>query len=535
VSTDPPLRWREDGGEEALVTAEALRTAATAGVGAALPAGWTVVKDRPMRLVARGPVPGPVGPIEAFAKVRRPASVLDRAKAALRFPRSVAEGALLLELAALGVAVPRVLGWSVAPEGDVEVLLLEAVPDSIDLATWERAHHGHAERREVASGVAMLLRAAHDVGWADRDLHRGNVLWTPRGAVLVDPGTEPLRGPLPEAARTSALAVAAHGLAPDVRTGLRALRAYGGGDRAEARRRLPSVLRAARRRTRAWRRARARRATRPGRHFDVVRDPQGRFTCVRALPHAPAAWIGAVPALLEATPAGARALKADGRVFAIVLPGRAAEAVVKRFDPAWRERFRTPRALRAFRRAYALRVRGVGCPEPLLAAATPAGAGVCISALAGPPGADPLDLWRSVNGTGDGRPSRFGALSASARRLALERVGRFLRRIHDADVSHRDLKAANLVGWTTPRGPAFAVVDLEGARLRDRSVPWARRARDLGRLDASLGAPVSRADRRRVLRGYYSAFARPGLPLSAFARLVARASARKRGPGGGPR
>jgi tRNA A-37 threonylcarbamoyl transferase component Bud32 len=208
--------------------------------------------------------------------------------------------------------------------------------------------------------------------------------------------------------------------------------------------------------------------------------------------------------------------------------------VVKRFSPAWRERFRTPRALRAFRRAYALRVRGVGCPEPLLAAATPAGTGVCVSALAGPPGADTLDLWRSVEGEG-ARPSRLERLAPAARRDAFERLGRFLRRLHDADVSHRDLKAANLVAWTTPKGLAFAVVDLEGARLRDRRVPWPRRARDLGRLDASLGAPVTRADRRRVLRGYYHAFARPGLPLAEFARLVARASARKRGPSGTPR
>ena len=134
MTSDPPLRWHVDGGLEALVAAEALRSAARAGAGAPLPPGWTVVKDRPMRLVARGPVPGASGPVEAFAKVRRPASALDRAKAALRFPRSVAEGALLVELAALGVAVPKVLGWSVEAEGDLEVLLLEAVPQAIDLA-----------------------------------------------------------------------------------------------------------------------------------------------------------------------------------------------------------------------------------------------------------------------------------------------------------------------------------------------------------------------------------------------------------------
>jgi len=66
-------------------------------------------------------------------------------------------------------------------------------------------------------------------------------------------------------------------------------------------------------------------------------------------------------------------------------------------------------------------------------------------------------------------------------------------------------------------------------------VPWRRRARDLARLDASVGPVVSRADRRRVLAGYFASFRRAPVSLATFARRVARASARKRGPAGAPR
>jgi hypothetical protein len=115
----------------------------------------------------------------------------------------------------------------------------------------------------------------------------------------------------------------------------------------------------------------------------------------------------------------------------------------------------------------------------------------------------------------------LAALAPAARRAALHRLGRFLRRLHDAEVVHRDLKPANLVAWPTPRGVAYAVVDLDGARATRRPVPWRRRARDLARLDASVGPAVSRAARHRVLRGYVASFERAGLPLRDLARRVA--------------
>ena len=99
------------------------------------------------------------------------------------------------------------------------------------------------------------------------------------------------------------------------------------------------------------------------------------------------------------------------------------------------------------------------------------------------------DLDRAVRAR-DGRASAFAALSPAERRDALHALGRFLRRLHDADVSHRDLKAPNLVARRDGRLVSFAIVDLEGARVRRRGVSWRRRARDLARLDASLAHDV---------------------------------------------
>jgi hypothetical protein len=152
---------------------------------------------------------------------------------------------------------------------------------------------------------------------------------------------------------------------------------------------------------------------------------------------------------------------------------------------------------------------------------------------------DAVDLVRAVRGEG-GRPGSFARLPRSERSAALVALGRWLRRMHDANVSHRDLKAPNLMAWSEAAGAArsarFAVVDLEGAALRRTSVPWARRARDVARLDASFSSrEVSRSDRVRVLSGYFAGWAGSPWTAGRFAAAVARASARKRAPSGNPR
>jgi hypothetical protein len=241
---------------------------------------------------------------------------------------------------------------------------------------------------------------------------------------------------------------------------------------------------------------------------------------------APPEWKEVARSLLEGMPAGSRPLKADGSVVVARLPGLDEDVVVKRFAPRWKDPWRTPRAIRAFRRAYALRVRGVACPEPLLAVADVDGGGVYVARGAG---AGAVDLHEAARGRG-------APLSPARRREALGGLGRFLRRLHDAEVSHRDLKAPNLLLVPTAEGARFEVVDLEGARVASGPVPWRRRARDLSRLDASVGPPrVSRADRLRVLRGYLAAWARMPMDLETFLGWIAADRARKVGPTGKPR
>jgi hypothetical protein len=76
--------------------------------------------------------------------------------------------------------------------------------------------------------------------------------------------------------------------------------------------------------------------------------------------------------------------------------------------------------------------------------------------------------------------------------------------MHDRQVSHRDLKAPNvLMTGADPLTAEPVLIDLVGVEA-GRPVPEAVRVRDLARLNASfLDSPlVSRADRLRFLRAY---------------------------------
>lgn len=543
----PPPRWSASGGEAVLALAERLAadlaSAPRGGAAAFLPRDWRVVSERPMRVVVAGPVEGPEGAIHVHVKARRSDGRLDRARHRLRGPRGPREGALLTALAERGVPVVEPLAWGTDPAGNWDVLATRTLPDARPLSDLVAPARSRRERSAGIEAVGRLLAAAHDAGWFERDVHRGNVLVGPSGPVLLDPGAGRLSRPLSPARRAWALGVAAHGLGADARTGLLALRAYFGGDRAGARHWLPLVSRAEREVARVYRRGRTRRATRSGRHFEVWRPLGAGSLAVRSTDATPAewralaaAWLSDDPRVaLSAGPAGLRPLKAQGNVLAGPLPGLEREVVVKRWPALWRDRFRVPRPVRAFRRAYALRVRGVACPEPLLAASDATGRGICVSGFAGGNGDATVDLHKATTSPSPAT-SRYARASLEERRRALHRLGRFLRRMHDGEVSHRDLKAPNLVAIGGAAGWSFAIVDVDGARVHRRPVPWPRRAKDLARLDASVGSPpVTRADRLRVLRGYLAAFERAPVAFSDFARWVAGASARKRGPAGRPR
>jgi hypothetical protein len=87
-----------------------------------------------------------------------------------------------------------------------------------------------------------------------------------------------------------------------------------------------------------------------------------------------------------------------------------------------------------------------------------------------------------------------------------ERLGRLVRLMHERQVSHRDLKAPNILmrgAATDVRTAEPVLIDLVGVEA-GRPVPLRIRVRDLARLNASfLRSPhVTRADRLRFLRAY---------------------------------
>src|SRR5207253_51548 len=109
--------------------------------------------------------------------------------------------------------------------------------------------------------VYVKVRRAH--GLAARTKRR---LRAPRG---------PAEGALLRALAARGVAVAGHGLAPGPRLALAALRAYAGGDRAQARSWMRLAVPIERVVARTYRRGRSRRAQRDGRHFETF-APAGR-------------------------------------------------------------------------------------------------------------------------------------------------------------------------------------------------------------------------------------------------------------------
>ncbi|HEY3787753.1 MAG TPA: lipopolysaccharide kinase InaA family protein [Urbifossiella sp.] len=88
-------------------------------------------------------------------------------------------------------------------------------------------------------------------------------------------------------------------------------------------------------------------------------------------------------------------------------------------------------------------------------------------------------------------------------RSSLFQLARTLRQMHDRGISHRDLKASNILleGGRDP-----VLIDLVGVRL-GKKVSFRQRAKELARLNASfLASPfATRSERLRFLRTYLSA------------------------------
>lgn len=495
------LRMRP--GSPTLEAAIADLAAALAGVpwGTPPPGFEPLGRVRPMRAVHAGTLRAAGSDHAVVVKVDRAVTALDRLKRVLRGPPSQREARVLSALRERGLRVPEVLGQHAGPPG---LLVTRRLPGLQPLPPVAQAS------RSLVDQVARVLARLHVAGLVHRDLTATNMGLVDGEPVLVDAGGAHLRSTPPSArAALAHLAQVAHGFLhgasrSQAARGLRAWLEQAGMGRHAWRAWLRDVEAARLERRRRHHRRRERRIARAGLHFAAFE--QDGCTGVRRVPDLPEACLPLLARWLDAAPPGAEPLK-GGRVLGLSLPdGRA--VVLKRYDaPAPGRR---PRARHAFRRAVTLEERGLGVTRALACAWQPGGASVLLSVRSPLPDLDHV-LRRAPTWASWPRDRQGACLAA---------LGRALRSLHDAEVTHRDLKSPNLLVGSGPAGWSVLVADVDGARARYGPVPWARRARDLARLAASL--PLSRAARLRVLTAYMDAGAQPPLARRDLAHEVHR-------------
>lgn len=185
-------------------------------------------------------------------------------------------------------------------------------------------------------------------------------------------------------------------------------------------------------------------------------------------------------------------------VVKVPTPDGPRAVVLKRFRrKGWgtvlKNLFRPSPALRSWLLGHGLRDRGLPTARPLVVlhryrAGVPAEGYIAFELVA-----DGRGLPEAV---ADLRPGQQYAL-----RTCADRLGRLVRDLHDRQVSHRDLKAPNVMLAGPDAEPVL--IDLVGVAA-GRPVRRTTRVRDLARLNASfLRSPhVTRTDRLRALRAY---------------------------------
>jgi len=537
-----PQRWRvhpelttADGTACVLLGPNGLRLAEWLADGTA-----QVAKQAPHRAIYRVRLPG----LDLFLKEYPRHGGKSWLRRLLRGNKAVGEYDRALAVAARGVPTvePLAVGETVEGRG-ADYLVTRTLPDVRPLNAFLEStlptlppERQTCLRQRLARRLGELLARMHDGGVRHDDLHPGNLLLRLDGdeptLYLVDLHAVRLGAPLGEAARRDNLAVLNRWFA--LRAGrtdrLRFWHAYDAARRQPlGARRVTAAARAIEEATlssnlrfwaqrdrhclgdnRYFRRARA-----PGVTGHVVgdfdaallerflADPDAAFGWpnVRVLKHSRSSTVAA----LEVGWNGARRRVIYKRF-----------AVTRRSDP-WAALLRPTAALRSFVLGHGLRRRGLPTPRPL---------GVWHRRRYGlswegyllvDEVPDAVDLGAHV--------ARLAASAggASRRRLRglIEQAARLAARLHQRGLSHRDLKAPNLLVspalWspTLPERPEVGaaaaaggadqlwLVDLVGVRRLDR-VPHRRRLRDLARLAVSFvgQAALTSADRLRFLRGY---------------------------------
>jgi tRNA A-37 threonylcarbamoyl transferase component Bud32 len=499
-----------------------------------------VVKQGPHRTIYRVVLPG----LGFYFKHYRVMDTRSWMRQRLRPAKARTEHDRAVDVAARGVPTVVPLGWGESCAGPGDTFLLTRALENVEplSAFIETTLPGLARRRQarlrqdLALALGRFLARVHQAGVCHRDLHAGNLL------VGLEPGDQlrlylidlhAVRLGRPLGGRASRENLVIFNRWFILRSGradrLRFWRAYhaervgmGPGVGAvlasaadpASRKALAAELeeRTQASNLRFWRN-RDRRCLVSNRYYQTVRSAAAAGCAVRDLDAGTLAGLLADPDEPFRRP-GVVVLKdsTNSTVVEFDVPGAAGpcRVVYKRFRvTAWSD----PLAA-LVRRAPALRswVHGHGLRERCLPTARPLAVlhrrrvglffeGYLLAEKI--PAAVDLQRW----------VADLGPLNAAERRAVLrgriDQVARLVRTLHGCQLSHRDLKAANLLVQGT--GPKAApgelgrvwLIDLVGVH-RHRTLPRARRVQNLARLHASFHRhpALTRTDKLRFLRTY---------------------------------
>ena len=481
------------------------------------------VKANPQRTVYRVTLPGGtvfvkrcrvIGPRNWAREIVRPE------KARLEF-----ENALALRVRDIPAVVPLAWGRPVArgPGESVVITLAQtgAIPflDYIEKTLPSLPPEQTVIRRQLARALGELMARLHDAGVAHPDPHPGNLLVELSGSHvprfhLLDLHAVRVGPPLSWAASRANLTLFNRWFQMRVSRGdrLRFWHAYTHGRRTVAvtadhgrdveRATLASNL--------VFWAGRMSRCLGSNRYFRKVQAGSVRGFAVRDLPETVVAELAADPDAAFTRP-GVTLLK-DSRTstvaaFTIDTPDGPRPVVLKRVNVRrWVEPlknlFRPSAVLRSWVSGHTLRDRWLPTPRPLLV-------------LHRHRHGLPAEGYLLTERVPDARP--LDAVTGPA-------LARVLRTMHDRGVSHRDLKASNVL--LTNGSPTL--IDLVGVRV-GRPVAFRQRCRELARLNASFHTSphVRRSTRLRFLRAYLAAGPRLDPDWKAWWQPIQAATAAK--------
>jgi len=464
---------------------------------------------------------------------RRP-TWFDRLRFLFRRSAGRVERETSARLAERGIPVPKALalGEGRLPGGrPANFLVTETIPGVIPLDRWvldipdkERAQLA----RLHAAALGIFVRRLHDAGVLHRDFHAGNILVAQREPApafylsdLHDVALRDERGGLAKEERFDNLVIFNRfwSLCVNAAARRRFLAAYEG-DRPlglDAR----SLERATLESNKAFWQRRDRRCTRTNKYF-ICENAVGRRWRLRR------PWTAKTLAdALDRSPECTLKHGRTTRVSAATLdgPDGPCELVFKRYNPKglfWALRYSVRRSggLRSWRAANALVTRHVPTAVPVAAWERRAGpilfdSGVVTERLAGAE-----ELHAFVAST---LAKLKGKEKLRARRRTAALLATLLRNVHDRGLTHRDLKASNLLVVRDGAGVRDVfLIDLDGLRIVG-DVTGRRRVKDLARLARSLVSLPEwrRSDGLRVLRTYLGMSGRDRETLRAWWRRLA--------------